>query len=324
MIPLLTQVPPWNRRSSTAMTKARSHWSANLRGKKNVTLNASCEILVCRRRRTSTSTRPAVTPHTARGAKRVLRVAELAPPHQRGAGQDSKAPLLAFDCLFTTAGGVKLKDELTEEDEVLVKVLVAKDQKSTSVVAHLVERTGLAEDNCPVDVLVEDLKWLGHSHVVLRTDNEPAIVALLKQAMITLRQESPEVKQIVEEHSSRYVSQSNGFIEVALRDIQGLLRTYMCALEQRIGQRIPPDHAVFSWMVEHAAWILTTRRVGHDARTGYGKVRRHDFSKRSIEFGEKVLYKLPMKGPEADARGSMDPKWKFGIVLGFSKNSPDY
>jgi hypothetical protein len=171
---------------------------------------------------------------------------------------------------------------------------------------------------------VEDLKWLGHSHVVLRTDNEPAIVALLKQAMITLRQDSSEIKQVVEEHSSRYDSQSNGFIEATLRDVQGLVRTYMCALSQRLGQRIPPDHAVFSWLVDHAAWVMTTRRVGHDGRTAYARVRRHTFSKRGVEFGEKVLYKLPMKGPEADARGSMDPRYKMGIVLGFSKNSPDY
>ena len=43
-----------------------------------------------------------------------------------------------------------------------------------------------------------------------------------------------------------------------------------------------------------------------------------------FEFGEKVLYKLPMKGPEADARGSIDGRYKEGVVLGFSKNSPDY
>lgn len=246
-------------------------------------------------------------------------------PHRAGHGESQGVSMFAFDYLFITAGDkVKLKAELSEDDEVVVKALVAKDSQSRAVFAHVVPKKGIDEDNYAVDVLVEDLKWLGHSHVVLRTDNEPAIVALLKQAMITLRQDSSEVKQVVEEHSSRYDSQSNGFIEATLRDVQGLVRTYTCALSQRIGQRIPPDHAIFSWLVEHAAWIMTTRRVGHDGRTAYARVRRHTFTKRGVEFGEKVLYKLPMKGPEADARGSMDPRYKLGIVLGFSKNSPDY
>ena len=96
--------------------------------------------------------------------------------------------MFGFDYLFIATGEqVKMKDELVEEDGVVLKVLVAKDQKGSSVFAHVVEKKGRTEDNYAADVLVEDLGWLGHSHVVLRTDNEPAIVALLRQAMITLR-----------------------------------------------------------------------------------------------------------------------------------------
>ena len=114
---------------------------------------------------------------------------------------------------------------------------------------------------------------------------------------MTLRQDSPDVKQVMEEHSSRYDSQSNGLIEVALRDYQGLLRTLVAALQRRISQAVPADHALFAWLVGHAAWVITTRRLGHDGRTAHVRARGHAFNKREFEFDEKVLYKLPMKGP---------------------------
>lgn len=37
---------------------------------------------------------------------------------------------------------------------------------------------GVAEDGYVVDCFVEHLKWLGYSHVILKSDNENAILKL--------------------------------------------------------------------------------------------------------------------------------------------------
>ena len=50
--------------------------------------------------------------------------------------------------------------------------------------------------------MVEDVKWLGYSKLTLKSDNEPAIVKLLSEALRELRVNG--VSQVLEEHSPEY------------------------------------------------------------------------------------------------------------------------
>ena len=68
-----------------------------------------------------------------------------------------------------------------------------------------------------VDVLVKDLKWLGHQRVSLRSDNEPAILKLLQHAITESRIEIPELEQVLEEHPNTYDSSGNGDVESAVK-----------------------------------------------------------------------------------------------------------
>jgi hypothetical protein len=87
---------------------------------------------------------------------------------------------------------------------------------------------------------------------------------------------------------------------------------------------IPVTHETMSWMVEHVAWLLTVRLRGLDGRTAYHRVRGRNFGKRLLEFGERCLYKLPMKGPRHDERGKLAERWRRGIFLGFARQSCEY
>ena len=50
-----------------------------------------------------------------------------------------------------------------------------------------------------------------------------------------------------------------------MKQVQGFTRTFNIALGREISKAIPLDHPVVSWMVEHAAFTLTARRVkGND------------------------------------------------------------
>ena len=117
---------------------------------------------------------------------------------------------------------------------------VVRDNKSKAIFGRVVPQKGLDEKGLSVDSLVEDVKWLGYTRVTLKSDNEPAIVKLLSEALRELRING--VSQVLEEHSPEYDLQSNGSAEVGVK-----------LFKNKIGHRIPVRHPMVSWMVRHAA-----------------------------------------------------------------------
>ena len=107
--------------------------------------------------------------------------------HLRGAEKGS-IPVFVFDYLFLTEDCERVEREnLTEEMRAVVaKVLVAKDVKGKAIFAHVVPQKGVDEARYASDCLVEDIKWLGYHQLVLRSDNEKAILKLLNTALLEL------------------------------------------------------------------------------------------------------------------------------------------
>ena len=119
------------------------------------------------------------------------------------------------------------------------------------------------------------MKWLGYNKIALKSDNEPAIVKLLAEALRELRIQGLE--QCLEEHSPEYDPQSNGSAEVGVKLLKGHLRTLKSCLESQIGHKIPVRHPLVAWMVRHAANLITWCSKGHDGRTGYQRVKAREF-----------------------------------------------
>ena len=88
------------------------------------------------------------------------------------------------------------------------------------------------------------------------------------------------------------------------------------ALESRLNAKIPMNHAIMTWMVEHSAQLLTKYMRGPDGRTGYGRLHGKEVTERICEFGERILYYVPRK-----MRSKMDPRWRYGVFVGRSMNS---
>ena len=137
---------------------------------------------------------------------------------------------------------------------------------------------------------MRDIVWLGHAKVVIRTDNEPAIVKLIVEALKALKVAGLE--QASAEGSVPYDPQSNGAAESAVGTIKGMLRTLMLCLEERIGARIPVGHPILTWLVRHAAWCRTTRVRHTDGRTAYERARGRAFKTPMVGFGEYCRYKI--------------------------------
>ena len=162
--------------------------------------------------------------------------------HHKVQDEESTKPVIAFDYLIVSKKGqgeiVIRRDEAKEGEEVLAKILVVKDTKSKSIFAHVVPQKGVDSDRYSVSRLTEDILWLGYTEVILKSDNEKAIVKLLRESLKVLRVKS-EITQAQEEHGAAYDSQSHGSVENAVRQVQGLIRTMRQCLEERIGHRIP-------------------------------------------------------------------------------------
>ncbi len=116
--------------------------------------------------------------------------------HRRG--PECRIPVVSFDYLLITKTGVYVKGEQPKEEDVLVKILVVKDSMSKWSGAHVVSCKGICEDRYAAEKLKADVAWLGYTQVILRSDNEPAIVALLKEALRSLRVDGLE--RVAEAH----------------------------------------------------------------------------------------------------------------------------
>ncbi len=233
--------------------------------------------------------------------------------------------VFAFDYLLLDASGKVLKrEDVTAETEVGLKILVAHDSKGKACFAHVVPRKGIDADHYAVDVLLKDVKWLGYTHISLRSDNEPAILKLLEHALTEARYTVEDLEQILEEHPNAYDSSGNGQIEAVVKQVTGILRTNKLDLEKRLGKQIPLQSPVLPWLVEYAAFIVNIRVTGEDGMTAHQRVRKCAFAKRLVPFGELVLVHMPIKSPERREAGALASRSKWGIVLGYGRQRHSY
>ncbi len=147
---------------------------------------------------------------------------------------------------------------------------------------------------------------MGYKKIILKSDNEPAILAL-KEAVI--RETDVE---IVTEEVPVADHPANGLVEYAIKNVQGQLRVIKDALESRQGRRIDGEHPVVPWMVMHATSVVNRSRKDNEGFSAYRRWKGREFTKPVAEFGECVLY-APAASPRKD---KFDARWKEGVWLG--------
>jgi len=220
-------------------------------------------------------------------------------------------PIIGVDYFFLTKGGVHTRKELefsmTPEGEEeleaarsrgdLVKYLLVRCFQQKAVFAHLVPQKGFDDKNIACDFVLGDLEWLGHTRLIMKSDNEPAVKALVARVIELVNVECKDFDQVSKEQSAAHDSQSNGGTEVGIRLVRGLLRTIKLCLEARIGKYIPVDHAIMPWMIEHVCLLLNVLVRGEDGITAWQRVRGRPFGQQMFGFGESILYRYPSKGP---------------------------
>lgn len=188
-----------------------------------------------------------------------------------------------------------------------VPVAKAKDSKSKTVFAHAVGAKESDEDGCAAPRLAEDIAWLSHTKVTLKSDNEPASVKVLKDPLRTAGVGVEEFGQVQEGPSVTYDSKSNGGVENAAKQVTKLLRMLKSRLGNRLGKKMPTSHPLTTRLVEHTARLFYTRVVGADGPAAYHRTKGNSYAKRSVGCGEYVMHMLPTKGLQHDALAKLDP-----------------
>ena len=254
--------------------------------------------------------------------------------HRRKSQSDREIPLLVGDYGF-------IRDSI---DKGCSTILVLKLYPYGIVFSSVVHSKG--PDPTIVDRMSKFMRACGLAHFAIRSDREPSIVALMEQAAqqankkVTVETNGPApvqagdtmLEQIdaedevmagegpalvdgstlaVPELTMPGESQSNGKAERAVRSIEDQVRTLKAALETHISARIPVDHPVMEWIVEHAAFLINRYVLGTDGRTAYGRLHGREVKERIAEFGEKIMWYVPKR-----RRVKLDVRWRYGTFLG--------
>ena len=108
--------------------------------------------------------------------------------------------------------------------------------------AHVAERKGPVGST--TRQLVADLDWLGLRRMVFKSDQEPAILALKHD----VRESLPRVEFVMEEGLFEE-HQSDGTIEVTVREIQKQISVMQSALEERIKYEVLSSYPILAFPV---------------------------------------------------------------------------
>ena len=139
-------------------------------------------------------------------------------------------PTVSSDCCFIVDKGDIASQIEADEEPGSIKVPVVRDNRSKAVFAHTVLVKGADEGGCAVKAIVDDVVWLGYTKLVLKTDNEPAILKLLQESLWDLR--IAGVDQVMHENSPEYYPEANGSAEVGVQFVKGMARTMRSGLER--------------------------------------------------------------------------------------------
>ena len=174
-------------------------------------------------------------------------------------------------------------------EEATQAIQVGRERRTGMLFAHHVPRKGLVSAHGAAEML-KDLDRLGYGRVLLKCDNEPALVSVQKE-VVRLR-----AKDTITENSPAEESKANGVAERAVRSFGEQMRAIRAGLQDLLQVHIPGNHALTSWMVEHAADLINKVAVGVDGRTAYRRLRGKQFRVQVVEFGERVHHRRHVKG----------------------------
>ena len=162
------------------------------------------------------------------------------------------------------------------------------------------------------DRLASFFRETGHSHIIYKNDQEPALCATVAEAIRRSNRSgygrpAAEAIQMVPEWGAVGEGPSNGKAERTVQLVEDLLRTYLHALGGRLQTPVPSESPVVRWCVEHVTNMINTYTVNPDGGTPYAALHGKRAVARHAEFGERVFWHVPKR-----ARSKSCLRWRLG------------
>ena len=117
------------------------------------------------------------------------------------------------------------------------------------MISFAVPRKG--KDVYAVQRVLQALAFFGHRRAIIRTDQEPSIVALIDEARDSWTGELMHEKSPVGDH------RANGWIESGVRTVEAQIRALKMGVESRYGIVLDHTHSLITWIVDYAGWLVT-------------------------------------------------------------------
>ncbi len=209
--------------------------------------------------------------------------AEMA--HRRGANEPDEEDRGAVPIVDIDYSSLNENVEQVEERECKLKTMVMKDETSGNVFQHKVQVKGVG-DEWLLKKMCKDMEELGRRDAVLKSDGEPAIVAVQNKI------QSMRSGRTIPRNPPAYNPEANGPIEKAVRDVTAHTRALKIGLESRLKGTIPENSAIMEWILEHAPFLINKFSVGHDGMTPHERLTGAKWRRPNVEIGEVVLAKL--------------------------------
>ena len=170
-------------------------------------------------------------------------------------------------------------------------------------------RTVIQADKGPIDFVINDiLEFLGEivrKRIVIRSDNEPAVKALV-QAVALHRQDETVIEEIpVKSSQSIACNEHDHFL------VGGMARALRIDVEKRFGDNFPVLHAVHPWILRHRGWLFNRFCVGRDGYTAFQRYKGRIYNGEVCDLFECVLFKVP--SPE---KAKLDDRFRLGVWIG--------
>ena len=178
------------------------------------------------------------------------------PSHTRIGAEELSVPEIGLDYAFIRK----------EEETATLTILLMKDRKTRALRARVMRKKGTCLEEAVEGVIqgVRDFRINGR--VMVKTDNEPSLIALRNAAIERLPGGAIPVTTAARE------SESNGSIENGVKLFKGLLREHLAALEQKLEGQIASSHPVMVWLVGHVSDLITKYLQGKDGKSGYERL----------------------------------------------------
>jgi len=219
--------------------------------------------------------------------------------HSSSNSTERQQPLVGVDF-----GYLGVSDESTAGVNNLIPILVARDADTKMVLSAPLPSKHCDESSCRV--LADFITVLGWPRVTLRSDQEPALVAMAAGAKKILMDRSVTV---VLEESPAGASQSNGMAEQTVGAVAAQCRVMLSALETSLGKKVPAEAPILAWMMRYSGVLLSLFERGHDGKTAFSRLKGKEFKEALPAFGEQVMAHVKVTS-------KLQAKWVQATYLG--------